>query len=353
MPSSPCRSQSRLSIALSAASMFIAATLATLLLTPAKAHTQGADSQRSDASPPVMWRWSSGGHLQERPNGVIDLGVRRGPWSAELLTDTLDLRFHKTHPWGRWWVGGRAAAFAAQMLFNPWEDGAFVPDAALGASYLGVDAGVAWNLPRGLYLNATAQTRAYRFFALPITEVSVPAPVVVTSPELTFGWWRSTGLNAALRVGFDQWRDTLAPKASASMVWRPSTSTLTPWIEAHVGSASRQDVLTRTRVGGVTPYAVPLAGAAWAEFLAEDYAVLRLGPSLNLDSVQLAVVADLAWMSLVANERRELGLAFVGRYNAARFFIDLSAGGSPTLARPGAVPAMSMWVLVGRPWSPW
>lgn len=56
---------------------------------------------------------------------------------------------------------------------------------------------------------------------------------------------------------------------------------LLPRFELRAGWARGQDRVLRTRLGGLNPYVVPLAGAAWAEWLVERYVAGRAGYALH------------------------------------------------------------------------
>lgn len=59
-------------------------------------------------SAPVELRALAGAQIDSDSHGEFDVGVRSGPWSAELYTDTLDLRWSPAHEHGRSWVAARA-----------------------------------------------------------------------------------------------------------------------------------------------------------------------------------------------------------------------------------------------------
>src|SRR4051812_35878039 len=79
-----------------------------------------------------------GGEINADPHGVGDFGVRKGPFSIQLFTDTLELRYQPESPRGRWWLAARGEALAAGLMLSPWTDGAPDPRRALLASYGGL-----------------------------------------------------------------------------------------------------------------------------------------------------------------------------------------------------------------------
>ena len=75
-----------------------------------------------------------GGEVSATSFGIADLGLRKGPLSLQLYTDTLELRYAPDLARGRYWVAARVEAFAAGLLISPWRDGAPDPARAWGAA---------------------------------------------------------------------------------------------------------------------------------------------------------------------------------------------------------------------------
>ncbi len=299
--------------------------------------------------------------LEPSPNGAADLGLRKGAFSAQLLTDTLDLRWSPELRRGRWWVAGRAEGFGALLLFDPWTDGAPDPSRALSVSYAGLEGGGLAYLPRRFYVGAQLYARYFTFQALDSTEIPVPDSRPVVRPEAVLGYW-TPAVNGWAVAGVSLGPDLLAPHAYGQLLARPCFTgegcALAPRAELRAGWAEAQDALTLTRLGGTNPYVVPLAGAGWAEFWVEDYAALRAGPDLQLPAgegvVTLAVVADVAWFNQGADttSQRELGFAGVTGWRRRRLSADAVLGYAPWLERAEGVSAITGWLAFSADWGP-
>src|SRR5438270_804899 len=95
------------------------------------------------------WRATVGGQLDSDSHGILDLGVRNGAFSAQIFTDTLDLRLAPESAGGRLFIVARGEALVAGLLASPWTNGAPDPARSLWASYAGVEGGFVRYLPRG------------------------------------------------------------------------------------------------------------------------------------------------------------------------------------------------------------
>lgn len=289
----------------------------------------------SDAAPAWSWHADAGGEIAEEFHGIANAGVRRGPWSAELYTDTVELRWDPSGDRGRAWLALRGEGGAAGMFISPWTDGAPDPARAFAASYLGAEAGVVRYGPAGLYAGADLGWRAYRFDALKTTQIEVPEGTRVVSAEVLAGAWAPT-LHVWLRAGADLAGAELAPRAALEAGWTP-TGRLAPALTLRVGGAEGQGELVRTRLGGTNPYVVPLVGAAWAEFLVEDYAALRAELrgrwTAGAWSGEAGPLLDVA----AFDGRQEGGLGARVRVERGRAFAEVTAGVAPWLERQEGV----------------
>lgn len=299
-----------------------------------------------------------GGQIETEGNGIFDLGWRRGPLSVELFTDTLDVRLAQRHDWGTWSVGVRAAAFAAGMWITPWSNGAPDPDRAQRASYVGVDGRLQRNLGRGWWAGTAGFVRPHRFQPLGDATLRI-APRSWSQLQASGGLWRDGGrLVATATAGLDLVdEDTLSTHLHLAGAWRPS-GTIAPLAEGRLGVAQGQDDLTATRLGGLTPYHVPFAGAAWAEFWVEDYAVARLGGRWSGEHLRLGAAIDVgAWTSpsVTTGDQREgasaVGGALLAEWRAEPWFLDLSVGYAPTLTRAEGIWPVPIYLLFGSDWS--
>jgi len=301
---------------------------------------------------PVEARLAFGGQIQASGNGITDLGIRTDHLSAVLYTDTLALHWRQERSGGRAWIGLRGAAFAAGFFFNPWTAGAPDPGRALRSSYLGPEVGVQRYLDRGLWIGAEGHARYTTFGALDGTVVGVPDPALWIRADATAGLWQQDGaLQARLRIGLDveplpYGAQTLSPHLFFDGSWRPRWP-VAPWLGLHVGWAEEQDALTQTRIGGLTPYEVPLAGAAWFEFWAEDYAVGRVGivsqgergwAGVTLDG---GTVGGGVW-----------GLAAHGGWTRGSWQLEGALGWAGGVPRQPGVSPLSVYLMLERPWAP-
>ncbi|MFO0726700.1 MAG: hypothetical protein U1E65_23130 [Myxococcota bacterium] len=292
-----------------------------------------------------QWRADVGAEINAAPHGVLDLAFREGPWTLSLLTDTLDARYRAERPDGRVELGGRVEAPAALLLISPWTHGAPDETRARTAGYGGLDASWVQYFGHGFYVGLAASLRVYVIADAKDPAVPHLGPTPMFSPELDLGWYTR---DAELKISFaaDLGNQQVAPRISAYGRLRPNWI-FGPTAELWAAVASGEDDLTRTRLGGLNPYVVPLAGAGWAEFWAENYAALRAGPSLSLDTFDLSAVADL----VTFDGSRALGLGLISRWHPGRFFVESSLGWSPTLERPKDKLAWSLWLRVGLDWS--
>lgn len=313
---------------------------------PAASGNDAAPAEAASDDAPWRFAFEAGAQVDARPFGVVNLTLRKGPWALRLVTDTLEVELADRGLGGRWWVKLRAQAFASQMLISPWADGEPDPSRALISPHVGAEVGWKRNLPGHLYVGARASARWFWFFAgSDENEGPIPDPTWWVSPELVAGFWRGPDARVWAHGGVDLADGVTAPKVAVEAVWIPDDWVVGPYLEAHAGWARGQNRLTRTRLGGLNPYVVPLAGAGWAEFLVERYAMLRAGPNATWGWGRAAVVVDLAtW-----DGRQEATFAFAGRATwADGWFCDAKLGWAPWLPRRGGAARFSGWLLVGR-----
>ncbi|MEL6344669.1 MAG: hypothetical protein AAFV53_16250 [Myxococcota bacterium] len=291
------------------------------------------------------WHISGGGEFNARAIGVMNAGYRTERWSVQLFTDTVEVRTDRELDRGRFWVAGRLEAIAAGLLNSPWMDGAPALEQAVNAGYAGVEGGWQRYLPWGFYVGVQGFARYYFFFEAPTTTVSVPAPRERLQGEVVLGWWTEQ-VQASLTAGGQISQGPqphIRGQLSGRMPW-----TVSPTGSLLMGWGSDQDFLTRTRLGGLNPYVVPLAGAGWAEFLVEDYAAIRLGPSVQTDWLHMDLVADLAWF----DDQSAAGVGVLSRFQPTerRGFVEINLGYAPWLARQPNIGRGSLWLLAGLDW---
>ena len=332
------------------------------------------------------WRTMLGGEFNADPHGALDVGWRAGDWQLQLITDTLDVRWQPEHDRGRSWAAARLEIGAAGLMISPWSGGAPAPEAALAASYAGAEAGHVWYLPDGLYAGVDGQARWWWFGALRGTERVVPGAQLRAETAGFVGWWSEDGqawlrggVHAAPeagRVGLDRplfsrrpgdpihamlatsTGDPVQPFLQLVARTRPEGWTLAPRAELRAGWSQGQDALSRSRLGGLNPYVVPLAGAAWAEFWVDTHAAARLGPSLEVGPVRVDAVVDAAvWREAsewgrtppAAPVTRAVGFGLLTRVQPGRLRVDLDGGLAPWLPRQEGL-AWTVWTAVAVDW---
>jgi hypothetical protein len=332
------------------------------------------------------WRTMLGGEFNADPHGAMDVGWRSGDWQAQLITDTIDVRWQPEHERGRSWLAARAEFGAAGLMISPWADGAPLPEAALTAFYAGTEGGHVRYLPRGFYAGLDGQARWWWFGGLGATDRAIPGGQMRGEAAGFVGWWSEHGqawlrggahvAPEAARIGLDSAVYRRRPGDAIHAVQMLSTGdpvqpfvhlvartrhadwTLAPRAELRAGWSQGQDAVSRTRLGGLNPYVVPVAGAAWAEFWVDTYAATRLGPSVQAGAVRVDAVVDAAvWRSAtdwgrtptVEPVTRAVGFGLLSRVQPNRLYVDVDAGLAPWLRRQQGV-AWSVWSVVGVEW---
>lgn len=297
-------------------------------------------------TPAIEWRAAVGGQIDSDSHGAVDVGVRKGAWSAELLTDTVQLRYGPEYADGRMWLAARGEFAAAGLFITPWTDGGPDPSRALLASYGGLE----WGAVRYLgpfYGGVSASARAYVFGGREETKIEVPGPEVVGELYVTGGYWRPT-LQLWGQAGV-RTASGLSPSVSVQGSWRPAWI-VAPRVEVRAGMADNADDVLRTRLGGLTPYVVPVAGAAWAEWWVEDYGAARAGAELHLRpgawTVDAGPFVDLAVFDAQHAEGFGLGV----KATRGRLFGEVIGGYAPWIPRQDGVGRASVWFTLGVDW---
>lgn len=320
-------------------------------------------------APVAEWHAALGGQFEEASHGIVDVGWRRGRVALELHTDTLDARYTATGAHGKGVVGVRVAAAAAGLWITPWTDGAQDPSRAQIATYVGPDGRLERWLGHGLYAAGEGWARLCLFSPLGDATLVVPDQVWTRAGGVA-GWWGSAadvelGAGADLTVPLDGGA-RLAPRASLDAHLRPTGLVVGPIAEGHLRWADNQDDVVATRLGGLTPYNVPLAGASWAELWVQDVAMGRVGAAVRPaghgdDSdgapVTLAAFADAAAFTPPDDPTAATPLArtWAAGFGASAkvvsgsWFADASGGVAPGL-RPGGAPGWAVYALLGTDW---
>lgn len=298
-----------------------------------------------------------GGEFNRDPHGIVNVSATSGDWTAALITDTVDLRYAPSWDGGRAWAAARVATFAAGMVIGPWEDGQLRPERAMNSAYGGLEAGAVRYAAHGLYSGAQGHVRWHDFYGGPNPTLP-PGRWHVQAQGIT-GWWRPF-LHAWGVVGIDLQRSadatvrSASPHARGQFTVRPEW-TLAPLLEGRAGTGWNQDIVTWTRLGGLNPYVVPLAGAAWAEFWVQSYGAARLGGVVQTEALDVAAFVDVAAFQGPQGNGDAVGLGVAPRWRIGRVTVDLAVGGAPRIVGlPGRVP-VSVYTLVawrgggGRP----
>lgn len=307
---------------------------------------------------PVEWTATAGGQVDDDSHGDVNLGVRSGAWSAVLRTDAPELTWSPSGERGRSWIGLRGHGFAAQMFISPWTNGAPDPTRAYAAASAGLEAGTVRYGPLGTYYGG--RIAADGIWSFPNGGATdVPGPRYVGTADAILGLWRPS-LSAWARGGVDAELaegTVVSPHLSLQAHWTPEITVsgvvLGPRVEAWGGVAESQDELLRTRLGGLNPWVVPLAGAAWAEWWVEDYGVARLGGTIGVGEggakqlgLRVSPFVDLAGF----DDQGAYGVGLGLRAWRGRLFVDATGGLAPEIPRQPGYHAMSVWFSLGWDW---
>lgn len=312
----------------------------------------------------------AGGQVDSDSHGDVTFGVRRGSFRADLYTDTVELAFEPKFEHGKAWIAARGCAFAAGMMISPWADGAPDYPRQLPVAYAGLELGAQRWGPHGLWAGASGWARYHVLNAYGSNSTRAPA----IRADLEGGIW-TPGAQATLRAGTgvsfwaesDELYAPIQPHVEFEAHLKPD-GVIAPVGELWAGTASHQDVLALTRMGGLTPYAVPMAGAAWGEWWVDDYAVWRVG--LGAGSVGMSgaaaptvrargqLAADLGVFSRAYgaadegfNPQGVVGFSASGRLTYKHFYTDLAVGYAPWIPRQEGYSRASVFFRVGLDWA--
>jgi hypothetical protein len=277
-----------------------------------------------------------GVHVAPYSHGVGDVVWTRSPWTVGFYSDTLEVRWGPSRDRGRSWVAARGEYGAAGLLISPWTDGEKDPARARRGSYAGVDAGSLRYGPLGLYAGVQGSARWWM-----VRGPDSPPDHAVLGGDALLGVWRP-GVQGWVRLGADLEPgvvDGPEPHAQGELVLDPGWA-VSPRVEGRAAVAANQSDLTRTRVGGLNPYVVPVAGAGWAEWWAEDYVALRSAGVVRVGEHELAAFADLAWME----DLRAGGLGASTTLRKEPWKLELAVGHAPRIPRGEEVSRWTGWV---------
>ena len=314
-------------------------------------------------SEPVELHAWAGGQIDADSHGDVTIGVRSGNLRADLYTDTLELAFEPAGEHGKAWLFARACGFAGGMMISPWTDGAPDPGRSMPVGYLGVEGGAQRWGPIGLWVGLQGEAREYVAYG-----VGSIGPVL--RADATGGLW-TTQLQASLRAGAHvaaMATAPLQPHLEGDVHWRADWR-VGPIVEGWGAVADNQDAVTLSRVGGLTPYVVPLPGAAWAEWWVEDYAVGRVGiaagsvgmvgtvvPKVLARGTLSAVLAAFSTphggsTAMDGPTHGAAGLEASGSLTYKHFYTDLAVGYAPWIRRQAGISRASTFFRVGLDWT--
>jgi len=313
------------------------------------------------SEPSWEWKMLAGAEVSEATHGVFNLGIRRGAFSAEIHTDTLDLRWNEELGFGRAWVGGRVAAFAAELFIAPWINGSYAPEHGVRATYGELSTGYVHYLPKHFYLGTQLEARRYLFAASgdAVTLSEIPEDTWRLKSSTFLGYWTGP-LKGRLSGGIDFLSDGgfgVTPWLQAELLYHPGTWFLTPFVELRSGmlfsGSELASSIIRFRLGGMNPYVVPVAGMSWAESWAQYYMASRAGLEYADDTLGFSIFADHAYYSQELHETSHalgVGTGFWLIWDDWR--LDLAAGYAPVAQRAAdaKVAPISGWITVGRDW---
>jgi hypothetical protein len=229
------------------------------------------------------------------------------------------------------------------MFLFPWTDGAKDPSMGLSAFTLGTDIGAVRYLGHGLYGGGWAGVHYWGFGGTDATVIAIPDGRPVLTSRAIAGYW-SKPLSVDVQGGLAIDAGELIPQVSVVIQAR-TAGLFRPMAELRAGVSSNVTPITATRLGGLNPYVIPLAGAAWAEFRVDDYAVARLGPGVASERWRTAVFTDLAWF----DGQGVVGFGGLGSYSGGPWTVSVVGGVAPWLERPSGV-AGTVYASVEHEW---
>ncbi len=353
--------------------------------------------------------WAGGGawNADERPfHGALAvaydlwLGVdARGPAAQspghlglEYNTETLRLTFDGVRLSDRVEVGVglTGEAFAAGVLRDYWQQGHNLEERTFLAHYVLAHAALKAQIDDRTYFEVLVAGRRWFFGESDGTGdgFRLPAEAWVFEPRLRYTWWRLDddagwrdrhrvfprlrGVAAGVEAGVDarsdapRWGAADDPRNSPSLlVFRPRQWLLAGFrahdrvrlqLQESAAFGVGEDDLTRDRIGGLTPYAVPMAGAPWPAWLSERYVAGQGSAHVRVfDDFEvgpLVTATGLADPDRTGDDDTfggHLGVGALADYRRGPWQLDLRGGWSPTLADDSGRAAWNAWVSLG--WS--
>lgn len=229
-------------------------------------------------------------------------------------------------------------------------------------AYVGADFGGYRYGPAGTYWGGAGWARAYFFDPYG----GGGTRDLVGNGDATLGIWRpsfSAALRAGAHVESAAGAQLLQPHLQADAAWHPD-GVVAPIANAWAAVANGETAVTRTRVGGLTPYGVPMPGAAWAEWWVEDYAAGRVGLTAGSTGMSKpaaalrgrgALTGEVAWLPApygdVDAPRLAVGFSAGGTLTWRRTYLTTDVGYAPWIPRAPGVSRVSVFFRLGLDWS--
>jgi hypothetical protein len=327
-------------------------------------------------------------------------GLPRGSHlAAELNTDTLRLWYDHLRA-GRFefGFGGAAEVLLAGILSDYYRDGANDSGRGFWASYVTAAASAKLNLaPHFVELAAGARRWFFSRSGGTNPALVLPPEVTVGEVRLRYTLWRLAddrslwepqrlyprlrGVAFGVELGLDARSDVAPWGARDPAVFAPPDLRNDPsraifaarqWLRAGAMLHRRlrlqidetaswmwgADDLVRTRIGGLNPYSVPLAGAPWVGYLAGDFAAVDASLHVRIAGEhEVGLLVD--GVALEDADRtggptaRPAVLAGIGAFADLRkngWQLDVRCGWSPTVRPGSAVGGFTLFASFGGNW---
>jgi len=291
-----------------------------------------------------------GAEINQAPFGVFNAGARTDKISIELITDTIDVRWTPTFKKGRAWLGFRGEFGFAYMFQAPWANGEPRRDLGYNAFYEGAEAGVIGYLPAGFYAGVDTTVRFNQFASNKATQVAVPESVWLMRTYGILGFYHENA-HLWVRAGGDVLDFNRFLPRVEGMFELNLPGSAAPIMEVRGAWAQDATDLTRTRLGGLNPYVVPLAGLGWGEFWVKNYMATRVGAEgrwhADKNTFKLGLASDLDWF----DDQFMVGFSANFRWEKGPWFVETAYGWAPWADRPQGSVAMSGWLLGGFTWT--
>ncbi len=227
-----------------------------------------------------------------RPSSPLTLSLQLNTDTLRATVDGVPLT-----DWLSFGTRGTAQFGFAALMPDYYADGALESDAGFAASYVMLETWIRASAARSHFLDLQVGARAWRFDELPTTadEVALPGVRRTLEPRLRYTWWRiqqdvswyeehrmfrrTRGVGAGAELAADLRDDATAWGGGPGRVQQADATILraSAWLSAGWAANSRfrlqtllqartaqgDDALTATRIGGMSPYFVPLSGLPW------------------------------------------------------------------------------------------